>query len=647
MVGLYRKALAYRHEAIGPPGAEGGDRAAQKSDWLSTNEQLEIMSELSALAVPKGIKATDETFSFTAGRNDHRLPLLVNVAAVGLLILAGLALYYYFSRRERFITSGQAVVLTTEGMLLEAVRRDAQAQINERDQQIAEVQQKLTSLSQEQEQLRLEGEARMRQRESELQTAMNRTLEAERERLKTQGLSTQELDLQLRRLQEQIDSKNQQDLDALRRQVENERSQREAALKSLEGEFRGNLDRLAGEKTRLEEQLRLQEQELGERVRRETAQMQSELAKSAESLARLNEQRQQEQQVSDQLLSFYEQLRGNLAEPNYEQALRTLDAFATFLAREPIASLPAMKRRRPVELFVIDSFRTLIDQERSSRRQTTDSLLAAAAILNSVQQTVSQADRAFQAGQKEEARSLYLAALGKIPELQHSHAVISRLDQELWQAERHVLEARIGALQASSPPPDQELARREQQLRMEVSRLQAEMAQKQKEFEQKEQQLSTAATKLQRELERTRSETRTMEASFAERRERLLERLQALRTHYGELTAGSTGAATTPEQELTTLLEAKLLLKEILVSEPVRALYPDLYEKTEEFLRVFGEALQKEGQLEALRDLKVIADSLSGDTAGEVDAGVLGRYADAEFRDLFYKLLDALRLMVP
>jgi chromosome segregation ATPase len=429
--------------------------------------------------------------------------------------------------------------------------------------------------------------------------------------------------------------------------VEGERSQREAALRALEGEFRGNLDRLAGEKTRLEEQLRQQEQELNERLRSETARMQSELVQSSESLARLNEQRQQEQQVSDQLLSFYEQLRANLAEPDYGQALRTLDAFETFLAREPIASLPAMKRRRPVEQFVIDSFRELIDKQRSSSQQTTDSLLAAAEALTSVQQTVALADQAFRAGQREEARSLYLAALGKIPELQHSHAVVSRLDQEVWQAERRVLETRIGALQAAPAPPDPELARREQQLRTQVGSLQAELARAQEEFAQKERQLRLAAAELQRELQQTRSQRLATDIAFEEKRQRLLERLQALRARYGELTARSAGAATTPEQELTALLETKLMLKEILVSEPVRSSYPDLYEKTERFLQVFGEALQKEGQLGALRDLNLITASLGGNAAGELEAGVLDRYADAELRDPFYRLLDALRLLVP
>jgi hypothetical protein len=647
MVGLYKKALAYRHEAIGPPPADGEDRAAQKTDWLSTNEQLEIMSELSTLGVRKGFKASDETFSFTAGRNDRRLPVLINVAAAGLLILAGLALYFFFSQRERFITSGQAVVLSAEGVLLEAVRRDAQAQLGQKDQEIADIRQKLTSLNQEQQQLRLEGDARMRQREQELQAAMSRTLEAEREKLKTQGLSAQEVELQLRRLQEQLDTRNQQDLDALRRQVESERSQREVALKALEGEFRGNLDRLASEKTRLEEQLRQQERELSERLRSETARMQSELVQSSESLARLNEQRQQEQQVSDQLLSFYEQLRANLAKPDYGQALRTLDALETFLAREPIAALPAMKRRRPVEQFVIDSFRALIDKQRSSSQQTADSLLAAAEALTSVQQTVSLADQAFRAGQREEARSLYLAALGKIPELQHSHAVVSRLDQEVWQAERRVLETRIGALQAAPAPPDQELARREQQLRAQVGSLQAELARAQEEFAQKERQLRASAAGLQQQLEQARGGRLAAENAFEQKRQRLLERLQTLRARYGEVTARFPGAGVAPEQELTSLLETKLLLKEALVSEPVRASYPDLYEKTEQFLKLFGEALQKEGQLEALRDMNAITASLSEGATVEVDPNLLGRYADAKLRDLFYKLLDALRLMVP
>jgi hypothetical protein len=562
-------------------------------------------------------------------------------------VLAGLALYSYFSRRERFITSGQAVFLTTEGMLLEAVRKDAQAQIGERDRAIAEIQQKLDSLGMEKERLRLEADARMRQREEELQAAMGRTLEAERERLKAEGLSAQELERRLQRLQDQIGSRNQQDLDALRRQVESERSQKEAALKSLEAEFRGSLERLGSEKSRLEEQLRQREQELGERLRRETALRESELAKSEERLARLDEQRQQEQQLADQLLSFYEQLRGSLARADYDQALRTLSAFESYLASEPIASLPAMQRRRPLELFVIDSFRTLIDRQRATSQQTSDSLLAAAELLTSLQQTVSQADKAFQAGQSETARSLYLEALGRIPEVRHSYGVLSRMEQEVWQQERRVLEARIGALEASAAPEDQELKRREQQLRTDLGSLQAELARKQEEFAQKERELSTASVELQRELERARSENLALENAFAARRDRLLERLRALQTRYEEAAAGSAAAAATPDRELTSLLETKLLLNEVLVSEPVQARYPGIYEKTEEFLGAFGEVLLKEGQLAALRDVNLITASLSAEGDGQVDAGTLGRYANVEFRDLFHRLLDALRLLVP
>jgi hypothetical protein len=226
-----------------------------------------------------------------------------------------------------------------------------------------------------------------------------------------------------------------------------------------------------------------------------------------------------------------------------------------------------------------------------------------------------------------------------VPEIQRAHTVVSRMNQEVWQAERHVLEARIAALQASPAPADPELARREQQLRTDYGNLQAEMALKQREFEQTERRLRAAAAELQRELEQARSQRLS-------ERERVLERLQSLRSRYEEQAARSAVAATTREQELTALLETKLLLKEILVSEPLRTSYPDLYEKTEKFLKAFAEALQREGQLAALRDLNAITASLGGDAPVEVDSGLLARYADAELRDLFYKLLDALRLMV-
>jgi chromosome segregation ATPase len=695
MVGLYRKALAFRLDIAGPPKVE--DRAAEIKEWVSLSEEIEIMGELSKLTEKSRLQITEETFAFSPSKNDHWIPILMNAAAVGLLVIAGLALFFFFNRRERFITSARAGFISTEGALLQAVREDARAQISQKDQEITDIQKRLETLNQERDQLRLEGDVRLRQREEELLAAMDRTLEAEREKLKTQGLSAQDLESQMRRLQEQIDSRNQQDLEALRQQVESERDQREVALKALEEEYRQSLERLDGDKARLQEQLRQQERELSERFRRETAALESERTKTAESLSRLNEQRRQEQLAFDQILSFYEQLRGDLAKPDYDQALRTLSAFETALSQDPLASLSTIQRRRPVELFVIDSFRKLIDRQRASSLQTTGSLLAAAELLAAIQQEVSKADQAYQGGQIEAARNLYLSALSKIPELQHSYEVINRMDQQVWQAERQGLEARIETLKAGITPADQELAQREQQLRTDFAGLQAELVQKQREFAQKEQQMGAEITGLQeelvqkqreftqkerqmgaeitglqaeiaqkqkelvekegqmraeitglqQELERVRSDSQVNAAISAEKRRRLLDRLQSLQNRYDELASRSTGAAGAPEQELLSLLETKLLLKEVLVSEPVRARYPDLYDKTEKFLQVFGEVLQKEGQLATLRDLSAITESLSGDVTGGADDGMLGRYADGDFRELFHQLLDSLRLMVP
>jgi hypothetical protein len=125
MTGLYRKALALRLGTQGPREAGVKDPFALGAA-ATTEEQLEIMSELSELSEKQRINITEETFSFTPGKNDRRLPLLINAAAVGLLLIAGIGLYYFFDLRERFFTSGRATVLTTEGKLLQAVREDAQ-----------------------------------------------------------------------------------------------------------------------------------------------------------------------------------------------------------------------------------------------------------------------------------------------------------------------------------------------------------------------------------------------------------------------------------------------------------------------------------------------------------------------------------------
>ncbi len=77
-------------------------------------------------------------------------------------------------------------------------------------------------------------------------------------------------------------------------------------------------------------------------------------------LDQIREQRQKEQLVFDQIFSSYNRIKQNITASQYDEALENLNTLNNYLNQESIASLPAIQRRRSVEIFIITSLRRLI-----------------------------------------------------------------------------------------------------------------------------------------------------------------------------------------------------------------------------------------------------------------------------------------------
>jgi chromosome segregation ATPase len=563
------------------------DLKGEKAVGISFDEQIEIIGQINDVLRKNRIQVRTDTFSFVPQKKGTVIPILVNVTALAVTLIAAVLILNFYDRGERNLVTQSMAVLSTEGRILEAFKKESAEQLGAKDRQISEIQTRLEQLARERDRLKLETQAQIRAREAELKAALDRQLAEQRQKLEREGIQSGAIERELRSLESRLAESNERRLQDFRKQTEEQLAAKDASLAAMARQYTESLRAFQQERTTLEERLKNREAELQAQLRERTAAAESERTAVAGELARLQGERQKEQLLFDQLLSGYEKVRSDWGKALYDEALKDLDAVQELLSRESVLSLPAIRSRLPLERFTIDSLRRLITAERvGSRPAQAAAPSEADALLAAVSQTVAEAERKARAGSGAEALKLYEAALMKIPEVKKSYAALTSAARSETAGERQ--------------------------------RLQAELH------------------KAREGLNRLTQETARYQAE-AKRRAGLEAQLRALREHIAE--AGKGGSASTQAQVLA-LLETKLRVRQVLSSEPVKSQHPGLYEQLEQYLDAFGREQQQEGQSTVLSDAMTLLDSLKG---GRADPRRFkGDYSGA-LGDLFNRFLEKLQ----
>ncbi len=341
------------------------DLTSIRSADISFDEQIEIIGQINEVLEKNRIDIKSDTFAFTPKKRGNLIPLLINAGAVLILLAGAFFLLSFFNREERSLIRQSSTVLTAEGKLIAALREESEERLNQKDQQISEIQARLEDLRKQAETAKLDTEAKILEREDQLRAELEAELAAERQKLQAEGLSASTINDQLRALEERLTAENQGQLAAFRRQSEEELAEKEAELATLEEQYRQSLLQSRQERSSLQQQFSEREAELQAQFERQAAQAESAQVEVADQLARLREQRQREQLVFDQILSSYNRVEESIEDGRYSTALRDLDNLESYLSQAAIAGLPAVRNRIPVDRFLIASLRRLIEAERT------------------------------------------------------------------------------------------------------------------------------------------------------------------------------------------------------------------------------------------------------------------------------------------
>ena len=611
MISLYRKAETLRREdkllrLI------RHDIAPSRDDFdIPVREEEDILDHLDDLVIKKKISVTDSTFSFKSQKKDMVFPVMVNTIILGVVVLGILAFTYFSGAAEDNIISGSGELLSTEGRLIAKLRQDTEAQLKQKDIEITETRERLDQINTEYSRLQEDMEDRIRSRENELNEELSRKLAEERLKLQQEGLPAAEIDRRLRQLEADKDQEFRQQMDSFILKAETELKEKEDSLSAMQSEYELILLDKQAEQTALKEEMERRQSEIAEQLGSRLREAETAESEISEKLSSLTARQQEQQLVLDQIDGFYRQIRAELAKPDYEAALKKLDALESYITGGPASAVTAVAERSPVELFKIESIRKLIEREAAQLNSEAEPPPPEVLALERVSSMVDEADALFEEGRTEDAAGLYLRAFGEIPELSRSHEKLMELSAVAAGKDRKALEDSLRRIR-------NQLADAESRLKV------------------AENQLADTGKRLA-ESEAGVSVTSAYAAN-------LTRRIDAARQ---AIAGSSPGSGTEYSQdEMLELLQSKILMKQILNSEEVKADHPGLYEDLENYFTAYGDLKLEEGRTDAINALITVIGAI-GDSEPDMDELISERIPVGEReKALYLSLLGELREMI-
>jgi hypothetical protein len=427
MSGLYHRALEIYRQTVGLRLVGKGEEGLDIED-VSPEDRRTILRQINEVINRNRIKVDSDTFVITARRSGIGLPILINGSIAAVVIGAILTFSLLFNKQEDVLAAGTGTILSTESRLIETLREESQARLQEKDREIRAFQEQLQATLAEQRRLQEETDRTLREREEQLEERLQRAVADERQRLLDQGLSEAAIAERLRIFEAEKRAELEAEFEAFRRQTEEAAAARETTLAGLVTDYERSLQAAQVERSELERRLEQREAEQQRQFEARTEALESDRARVAEQLSRLQEQQRQEQLVRDQILGAYEGVNVSIASGDYTLALEQLESIRAYLDQEPARSLAGIQRRRSVELFIINSLEDLIRSRSAEEIRDPQSLIDAGSRIEALNQGVSRANQLLEQGDSQAARRQYLSALSAIPAARSGYDQLSILE---------------------------------------------------------------------------------------------------------------------------------------------------------------------------------------------------------------------------
>jgi tetratricopeptide (TPR) repeat protein len=415
MSGLLKRSAQYRKRVLVEDNVKPSDLLSTDDSGISAEDRSEIMQEIDRMTSEQRTGLTPDALMISrAARRGFVFPLVVNVAMA--LILAGglYGLYAFFQQEEQQLAEAEREGVGAQAELIRRIQEQAQAELEQKEREIASIQDRLGDIEARRAALETNLEEELARREAELRAELEAELAAARERLEEEGATESQIEARISSLEAEGEAEIEAELDQLRAEAEAERAELDETLAQLQSEFQGELAELQQERSQILEQAREREAEL-------RTGFEEELSDARTELESLTDRRERERQAANQIVGYYNEIRGEIRTESYGEALATIEQLRQYLSEDSVATLPAVAQRREAELFILSSLEQLVEEEQATRTTDTEALLAQARTVQEATSLVNEGNAAFEEGNVEQAEELYQEAINLIPAVAEGH----------------------------------------------------------------------------------------------------------------------------------------------------------------------------------------------------------------------------------
>ena len=415
-------------------------------EGISAEERQAILGEIEQITAAQRIVVRSDTFETKAEQRGIALPSLVNLVALGLLVLLLPLLWLFFSRQQREIGVVAELDTSAQGALIQQIRDQYETELANQEDSLVTIRQQLADVEAQRDALLGRVDQQVLEQQQQLETELGQRIALERARLEALSITIAELESRLQAFEGAERIKLEQQLAEFQADLIRQQQQLLDELDRQESQFESELDAAKQQRDLLTENARQRELELRRQAEVEAA---GQISAAQERLQDLNRIQDLERQFNNGISGFYNSIVVSLDRGDIDSAQRNIDLLRAYLDQSVIADLPSISQRRATDLEIISVLETLVDQVSVEGSETADLIAernrqteAAAAIYASAQGSLRVGDTA-------QALEGYLTILEDLPQSQQLQEIPTEL-RTLYSSNNTGYEGRITQLEGRS-----------------------------------------------------------------------------------------------------------------------------------------------------------------------------------------------------
>ncbi|MDC7125039.1 MAG: hypothetical protein PQJ46_05700, partial [Spirochaetales bacterium] len=392
---------------------------------LKQEEKEEILEELNEMVASNRIKITKDKVKITPKKNGLGLPLLINFLAIAAVASTFIFSTKLFEQKQEDLRIETKNYQSAEGKLLAELKKQTEAQMAQKDEEIHNIQSKMDELNKKSEELAKNMEQEIKQHEIEMQEALEAELEKERKKLQAEGRSEAYIQEQLQELERQRHEEYQAELAAFRAESEREIAERQRELEQAKQLNQQLLEEMNQERERLKKEAEEREKEIAANQQENDEKTSS----AEEEMKQLALDMEKESLILDQINGSYKAIFTAINNGNLEEALTQIESLQHFINDPTISVLKNIANRRQNDINILSKLKTEIESELYKSEADTENLAEAADLLMSARQISALGDQEYSANNFDKAGEYYDLAIKEIPAIKKAWTRLNSLSK--------------------------------------------------------------------------------------------------------------------------------------------------------------------------------------------------------------------------